>query len=72
MYSRLCRAKPSVAGRIHNLLLGHGLHPLARNPQAATTKLGEDPILSIELPDDEIAKGRRILETSTLTAGTEK
>jgi hypothetical protein len=72
MYSTLCTAKPSVAGRIHNLLREHGLHPLARNPQAATTKIGEDPIVRIELPDDEIAKGRHLLDASTLTAGSKK
>ena len=69
MYLRLCTAKSSRAGQIHSLLRQHGLHPLARNPLAASMKVGEDPRVAIELPDDEIMRGRQILAASALAAG---
>jgi hypothetical protein len=62
MYSTLCTAKSSKVGRIHGLLRRHGLHPLARNPRAQTTNVGDDPCVTIELPEDEIEKGREVLK----------
>ncbi len=61
MYSRLCTTGLAKAGRIHTLLRKCGLHPLARNPMASSSKPGDEPSVSIELPADELDKGRKIL-----------
>ena len=65
MYCRLCVANDEVeAGRIHSLLRSHGLLPLTRN---LSTHI---QCYSIELPDDELEKGRRILAESKREKGS--
>jgi hypothetical protein len=61
MYTRLCTVPLAEVGRIHNFLRKCGLLPLTRSLSAHTPKVGGGQRYSIELPDDEIEKGRKIL-----------
>ena len=61
MYTRLCTVPLDEVGRIHNLLRKRGLLPLTRSLSAHTPKAESGQRYSIELPDDEIEKGRQIL-----------
>jgi len=59
MYRRLCTVRLTEVGCIHSLLRSCGLLPLTRRLSANTA--GDGRCFSIELPEDEIETGRKIL-----------
>ena len=62
MYVRLCTVDEAAeAGRIGFLLETKGLHPFTVCPPAPENAAGANHVYSIELPPDEIEKGRKVL-----------
>ena len=61
MHSRLCLVPLADVERMRSLLEGKGLHPLIRIASTRTPKTGDDSCYYIELPEDEVEKGRHVL-----------
>ena len=62
MYVRLCMVDEAAeAGRISFLFETHGLHPFTVCPPPPDSTTAARPFYSIELPPDEIEKGRQVL-----------
>ncbi len=72
MYTRLCTLdQEAEAGRITSLLKSHGLHPFTVCPSSPGSKGITIRRYSVQLPEDEIKKGRKVLalEPSTQEMG---
>ena len=69
MYVRLCTVRLADLGPIQTLLQNHGLLPLIRSVPDQTPTTSEDTCYSIELPADDIEKGRKILAASRAEKG---
>jgi hypothetical protein len=62
MYARLCTVdKEAEAGHITSLLKAKGLHPFTVCPSSPGGKGMTIRRYSIQLPEDEITKGRKLL-----------
>jgi hypothetical protein len=64
MYVRLCTVRFANLGRIHALLRNYGLLPLTRSLSASPPTASHDKYYSIELPVEDIKRGRKILAAS--------
>jgi hypothetical protein len=62
VYARLCTVdQEAEAGHITSVLKSHGLHPFAVCPSSPGSKGMTIRRYSIQLPEDEIKKGRKVL-----------
>ena len=62
IYRKVCLIPEMAdAGMVHNQLEAYGLHPLPLNISAHVTIAGADQYYYIELPEEEIEKGQKVL-----------